>query len=133
MSPEGGVTVEPQVSNTQRGDSVTLSCTVLGGPRNAISWLHPPSDQELSSEPSLSVSVSGGGDGGLYTCSAANEAGNGSADATINGRYRENVCFIDCKRVLWALLSPLKGNCHSDAHKPSRDSSQSFTSRIFIL
>ena len=91
VSPEGGVSVEPQVSNTQRGDSVTLSCTVLCGPRNAISWLHPPSDQELSSEPSLSVSVSGGGDGGLYTCSAANEAGNGSADATINGRYRENV------------------------------------------
>ena len=85
VSPEGGVSVDPVVASTGRGDLVTLTCSALGGPRNSILWVQTSSGQQLSSEVSLTLNVSSGADGGPYRCSVTNEAGNGNAEAVING------------------------------------------------
>ena len=76
------------MASTERGDTVTLTCSSLGGPGNTFSWIQPPSNTPISSEASLNVSVSSGRNGGVYRCSVRNEAGNDSTDAIINGNER---------------------------------------------
>ena len=111
MSPQGGVRVQPQVTDSELGDSATLSCSALGGPRNTISWLRPHSSQQLSSEASLVVAVSGGGDGGVYTCSVTNDAGSGSADATINGNETIQTTLDHSMQIVSDVICSCSSSC----------------------
>lgn len=85
VSPEGGVTVEPSMPSVERNESITLTCSSQGGPRNTFTWTRPSTGLQLSSESSLAVAVSSGVDGGVYRCYVDNDAGSDTADANIIG------------------------------------------------
>lgn len=85
VSPQGGVSIEPAMPTVERGESIILTCTALGGPGNIFSWTQSSTALVISSEAVLTVSISSGGDGGVYRCSVENDAGNGNAFTTIIG------------------------------------------------
>ena len=70
--------------NSQRDSMETLLCSALGGPANTFSW-RDSSGTLIGSMEEVSVSVSDATDGGNYTCTVTNAAGNGIATTIING------------------------------------------------
>ena len=85
MSPQGGVGIQPSMLTIERGETETLECFVLGGPGNTFAWMQLSTGQQISSEQSLTVTVSSGADGGMYRCSVQNAAGSDTADSTVIG------------------------------------------------
>ena len=85
VSPQGGVNIEPSMATVERGETITLACSSLGGPGNTFTWTQLSTGLQVSSEESLTVSVSSGADGGVYQCLVENDAGNDTADATVIG------------------------------------------------
>ena len=79
--------MEPSMASVERNESVTLTCSSQGGPRNTFKWTRPSTGLQVSSESSLVVAVSSGVDGGVYRCHVENDAGSDTADATIIGIF----------------------------------------------
>ena len=85
VSPEDSVLAEPTVSNNSLGDNQTFTCSAMGGPGNMFSWISLYDNVTVGNTSSLTVSVEGTDDGGMYRCEVTNLAGNGSDTVTLNG------------------------------------------------
>ena len=85
VSPEDSVLAEPTVSNNSLGDNQTFNCSAMGGPGNMFSWIRLYDNVTVGNTSSLTVSVEGADDGGMYRCEVTNLAGNGSDTVTLNG------------------------------------------------
>ena len=85
------MTASPSVTNSSQGSNVTFTCTAMGGPGNMFSWTRLYDNIPVGNMSSLTVSVEGADDGGMYRCLVTNPAGNDSDTVTLNGE--------DCMRV----------------------------------
>ena len=95
VSPEGSVFASPNVSNSFLGDTQTFICSAMGGPGNTFSWTRLSDGVTVGNMSSLTVSVEGADDGGMYRCEVTNLAGNGSDTVTLNGED----CQLNHKNV----------------------------------
>ena len=96
VSPAGGTIINPPSSiSTSFGSPVTLNCTAEGGPNNTFQWTSQ--GQVVSDIFQLHFPSITGSDGGLYTCTATNAAGSGSATVTITGNI--TICIIIASTV----------------------------------
>ena len=86
MSPGGGVSALPIVINSFLGDTQTFTCNAFGGPGNTFSWTRLSDGVTVGNMSSLTVSVEGADDGGMYRCEVTNLAGNDSFTLTLNGK-----------------------------------------------
>ena len=84
MSPRGAVQANPQSTDSNVGDVVTLTCLALGGPGNTFTWTSPDGDV-IGTTPTISVGVASALDGGVYRCRVENDAGSDNGTAVING------------------------------------------------
>ena len=91
MSPEGSVTASPNVSSSFLGDTQTFTCSAMGGPGNTFLWTRLSDGVTVGNMSSLTVSVEGAGDSGMYRCEVTNLAGSDSSVVTLNGE--------DCLKV----------------------------------
>ena len=85
VSPGDSVLAEPTVSNNSLGDTQTFTCSAMGGPGNTFSWTRLSDGVTVGNMSSLTVSVEGADNGGMYQCEVTNLAGNGSDTVTLNG------------------------------------------------
>ena len=76
---------EPMVSDNFQGDTQTFTCNAFGGPGNTFSWTRLSDGVTVGNMSSLTVSVEGADDGGMYRCEVTNLAGNSSDTVTLNG------------------------------------------------
>ena len=80
VSPEGGVAVSP-LNVTSLGDNVTLVCTAMGGPDNSFQW--KTKGIFIGNDSMLELVGINASNGGNYTCTVRNAAGNDSASAIL--------------------------------------------------
>ena len=79
----------PQDELATTGDNITLSCSATNFGSTSITWTGPSGslmgDQVTGDEVSSSLTLTGvdSSDGGEYTCTATNEAGNDSSTAIV--------------------------------------------------
>ena len=64
---------------------VAFQCSAQGGPGNKFTWTRLSDGMEISNESRLEINVTSASDGSIYQCTVQNDAGNGSATATLNG------------------------------------------------
>ena len=81
-------TVAPQVSlpndtTYNRGDSVTLLCSVMGGPANTYQWLVNGTNITGETSESYTFNIVSASDGGFYGCTVTNAAASGSATTSV--------------------------------------------------
>ena len=69
---------------TSFGSSENLTCFAQGGPNNAFEWTNNQG-QVVSNSALLQLQSITGSDGGVYTCTASNAAGSGSATVIVSG------------------------------------------------
>ncbi len=79
------MTVMPKITNNFQGDSVTFTCSAMGGPRNVFLWTRVYNSFVVGNMSSLTVNVSSATDGGQYRCNVTNLAGSDSETTTLNG------------------------------------------------
>ena len=83
VSPEGSVSLSPEMVIADVGRSVTLSCSAQGGPDNEYQWQHNGVYLMDQTNTILTINNIGVMNGGNYTCVVSNAAGNDSATATL--------------------------------------------------
>ena len=86
VSPENGVSITSDEEVYDEGDSVTFTCTDLGGPNNTIQWQKNGQDHNETDNILTLTNVTVDGDGAMYTCIANNSAGMGTASITLKFR-----------------------------------------------
>ncbi len=102
VSPEGSVEVQPGVVNSRRGETEALTCSSNGGPGNTFTWTRRPSaGSAVGNTSAINVTVGDASNGGMYECVVRNDAGNGSAITTINGK-RNKLKYVYVKEILIA-------------------------------
>ena len=82
------MSVSPSDINSDRDVSHEVTCTVLGGPDNEITWEKLDSDGILANTSVLVINVTNASVGGVYQCTAENLAGSDSATTTVNGEIK---------------------------------------------
>ena len=83
VSPEGQVSLTPNITITEVYNNVTLTCSVIqSNSTNMFQWEHNNSPLNLTST-LLTISNVSVEDGGNYVCIVSNTAGEGNATATI--------------------------------------------------
>ena len=84
VSPRGSVSINPQITNSFNGSSVTLTCSAEGGPNNTFQWTYSRTGEVVSTttQYTLTASITTGGE---YQCTVTNGAGNDTDNATVNG------------------------------------------------
>ncbi len=87
VSPEGSVSVAPNMVNSSQGNCETFTCMALGGPGNMFSWTRLYDNMIVGNMSNLTVRVNSATDGGQYRCDVSNLAGNDSDIATLNGKF----------------------------------------------
>ena len=80
------VSTFPEDSNSFLGDTQTFTCSAMGGPGNTFSWTRLSNGVTVGNMSSLTVSVEGADDGGMYRCEVTNLAGSASDTVTLNGK-----------------------------------------------
>ena len=89
MSPEGSVLLDPIISTRSFEETHTFTCGAMGGPNNTFEWTFngsAPMDANITStslESTLTISNVTASDGGEYTCTVSNLAGNASNSSTL--------------------------------------------------
>ena len=83
MSPEGSVSLSPEIVISDDGGNVTFSCSAQGGPGNEYQWQHNGVGMMSEMSNTLTIDNIGAVNGGSYTCVVSNAAGNDSATATL--------------------------------------------------
>ena len=83
MSPEGSVSVSPEMAIAVVGGTVTFNCSARGGPDNTYQWQNDGEDLMNETDTTLTVSNITAMNGGNYTCVVSNAAGNDSATAVL--------------------------------------------------
>jgi len=83
VSPEGSVSLSPEMVIGDDGGNVTFSCSAQGGPDNEYQWQHNGGDFIGETNTILTISNIDAVNGGNYTCVVSNAAGNDSATATL--------------------------------------------------
>ena len=83
VSPEGGVTINPDNETFNDNDTVLLMCMTVGGPGNTFQWSFNGGDlvDEISS--TLTLMQVTAENGGTYTCNVTNSAGSGSYSTSV--------------------------------------------------
>ena len=76
----------PVSVSAMQHSNVTFSCTALGGPFNTFNWKKEGDDTIISSDAKLTLIDVQAFDGGEYSCSVANPAGEDNATVTLNGK-----------------------------------------------
>ena len=83
------MSVSPSEINSDRDVSHGVTCTVLGGPDNEITWEKLDSDVIiLANTAEMVIDVTDAMVGGVYQCTVENLAGSDSATATVNGALK---------------------------------------------
>ena len=82
------MSVSPSEINSDRDISHVVTCTVLGGPDNEITWEKLDSDVILANTAEMVIDVTDALVGGVYQCTAENLAGSDSATTTVNGALK---------------------------------------------
>ena len=82
------MSVTPSEINSDRDVSHDVTCTVLGGPDNEITWQKLDSDEILSNTSVLVINVTDALVGGVYQCTAENLAGSDAATTTVYGEIK---------------------------------------------
>ena len=83
VSPEGSVSVSPEMEIAVVGGTVTFNCSAQGGPDNTYQWQNDGEDLMNETDTTLTVSNISAINGGNYTCVVSNAAGNDSATAVL--------------------------------------------------
>ena len=83
VSPEGSVSVSPEMEIAVIGGTVTFTCSAQGGPDNTYQWQNDGQDLMNETDTTLTVSNISAMNGGNYTCVVSNAAGNDSATAVL--------------------------------------------------
>ena len=83
VSPEGSVSVSPEMEIAVVGGTVTFNCSAQGGPNNTYQWQNDGEDLINETNTTLTVSNISAMNGGNYTCVVSNAAGNDSATAVL--------------------------------------------------
>ena len=83
VSPEGSVSVSPEMEIAVVGGTVTFNCSAQGGPNNTYQWQNDGEDLINETDTTLTVSNISAMNGGNYTCVVSNAAGNDSATAVL--------------------------------------------------
>ena len=83
VSPEGSVSVSPEMEIAVVGGTVTFNCSAQGGPDNTYQWQKDGEDLMNETDTTLTVSNISAVNGGSYTCVVSNAAGNDSATAVL--------------------------------------------------
>ena len=78
MSPYSSVRVSPYNAAFNHGGSVNLTCLAEGGPGNTFQWSFNGTILGTQDYTLLFPSITAEEDGGYYTCTVFNDAGNGS-------------------------------------------------------
>ena len=87
VSPAGSVVTPPTV-NSQLGETEELICTAMGGPGNSFNWIKQDDDNMTSTGATarINITVDDVSRGGVYECTVMNNAGNDSAETTLNSK-----------------------------------------------
>ena len=81
VSPEGSVSVDPFNQAFDHNMNVTFTCSAKGGPDNTFQWERD--GVIVSNEANFTVTQIDATDGGNYTCTVSNAAGNDSNTTTL--------------------------------------------------
>ena len=84
VSPYGSVRMSPQDAVFNNGDSVNLTCLAEGGPGNTFQWNFNGSYVDNQQNYLVLSFFDATENGGQYTCTVTNAAGNGSDTAVVN-------------------------------------------------
>ena len=83
VSPAGSVFISPQIENSFNGSIFNLTCNSRGGPLNHFRWTYLRTGKVVSIE-SFYELTSTVYTGGQYQCFVYNDAGNDTANVTVN-------------------------------------------------
>lgn len=93
VSPEGTVSVTPNYTIVEVGDSVMFTCSAQGGPNNTFQWEH--NNSILSTSAAITIENVTVADGGDYICTVSNAAGMDTATAMLFIRPRITTLPVD--------------------------------------
>ena len=85
VSPEGSVEATPLVTRRNSTSTVNFTCSALGGPGNTFTWTRLFDEEQVATDPLLTVAVRNAFDGSAYRCSVDNDAGSGEDSVTLYG------------------------------------------------
>lgn len=83
VSPEGSVRVEPIDRVYTQDENATFTCTSMGGLNNVIQWYMDGVPIIRATAEQLLIRDIEALDGGVYTCTVSNSAGNESTNTTL--------------------------------------------------
>ena len=89
VSPEGSVLLDPVNPTRSFQETHTFNCKAQGGPNNTFEWAFngsAPTDANITStylQSTLTISNVSASNGGEYTCTVSNLAGNASNSSTL--------------------------------------------------
>lgn len=81
MSPKASVPLSQENIIASQGDSLTLSCSALGGPSNNFQW--EKDGIVVGNDSMLELVDIGASDGGNYSCNVSNAAGHDTVTSTV--------------------------------------------------
>ena len=87
VSPLGGVAVDPTSINATQNSNAAFNCAALGGPMNTYTWRRED-NTGVSSDSELTLIDIQASDGGDYTCSVENPAGEDNVTVNLIGKFR---------------------------------------------
>ena len=91
-----GATIVTNSTTVNNGDSLVLNCIADGGPANMYRWFKD--NMLFDNDSVVNITSVEATDGGLYECRVSNDAGNSTANVTINGEY--SVVCLRCDVLL---------------------------------
>ena len=90
VSPEGSVVLSSYQINAFIHQNITINCSSSGGPDNTYQWQRytdQGSGTIISNSSDLIISNVTVNDGGMYTCTVENEAGEENSTMQLNSKF----------------------------------------------
>ena len=85
VSPEGSVSA-PSIINSQLEETERFICTAMGGPGNDFTWIKIDDMSVIGNTAEINITIDDVLRGGVYECTVTNNAGNDTAQTTLNSK-----------------------------------------------